>query len=338
MSTNKASQEQNLIKRGRYALYDPETGKPRTFMRTTNLCKALDDQSGLIDWTARHVAKGMSLNDSDHLLIAAAQTSVDDRGGMDKIWQEAKKLAGGSRAADDGTTIHHLTEAVDRGEDPRIPVKWKGHIERYLKLIDEGPLEIVPEYIERVTVNLETGTAGTFDRLCRVKRDTTVAFPNGKTVELREGEYVILDVKSSKALMYSQVSFSIQFACYANSKYVFDTETEEFSELPPINTQVAFVAWIPSTKTEAELVAVDIEQGWEYAKFAVTVKKIQGYKKLLSPVLVLKHEDPDTFEYRVKHASSKEELSALWKEANESGMWNDSLSAMGKNRLRELEA
>src|SRR5690606_21460281 len=101
---------------------------------------------------------------------------------------------------------------------------------------------------------------------------------------------------------------------------------------------VAFVAWIPSTKTEAELVAVDIEQGWEYAKFAVTVKKIQGYKKLLSPVLVLKHEDPDTFEYRVKHASSKEELSALWKEANESGMWNDSLSAMGKNRLRELEA
>src|SRR5690606_3320628 len=112
----------------------------------------------------RHVAKGMSLNDSDHLLIAAAQTSVDDRGGMDKIWQEAKKLAGGSRAADDGTTIHHLTEAVDRGEDPRIPVKWKGHIERYQKLMEDGPLEILPEYIERVTVNLETGTAGTFDR------------------------------------------------------------------------------------------------------------------------------------------------------------------------------
>lgn len=331
----KQDQEQSLIKRGRYALYDPETGKPRTFMRTTRLCRALDDQEGLIGWTARFVAKGMTQGD-DLLTRAASLDPSRDRGPMDRVWQEAKHIAGGSQAAEDGTTLHALSEAVDRGEDPEIPVKWRGHIERYRRLMDDGPLEIVPEFIERVTVNLETGTAGTFDRLCRVKRDTTVAFPNGKTVELKQGEYVVVDVKSSKSLMYSQVSFSIQFACYANSKWVFDTETETFSRLPEINTQVAFVAWIPSTKTDAELVAVDIEQGWEYAKLAVTVKKIQGYKKLLSPVLALKYEDPGTFEYRIKNARSKAELSLIWTEANGSGAWTPELDAMGRNRLRVI--
>lgn len=334
----KEDQEKSLIKRGRYALYNPETGKPATFQRTTNFAKLLDDQSGLIDWTARLVAKGMSHEDADHLLVSASHTSTDDRGAMDRIWQAAKKLAGGNQASEDGSTLHALSEAIDRGENPRIPIKWRGHMERYVKLMEEGPLEILPEYIERVVVNTLVGTAGTFDRLCRVKRDITIAFPSGKTVELKQGEYVIVDVKSSKSLVYSQVSFSIQFACYAYSKYLFNTETEKYEELPEINKQVAFVVWIPSTKTDGELVAVDIEEGWVNAQECIRVRERRNFKKLLSPVLTLTpEEDPDTYAARIKRARSRAELNDIWAEANGVGAWNKELEALGKNRLREIQ-
>lgn len=333
---SKDNQEKNLIKRGRYALYNPETGKPATFQRVTNFAKLLDDQSGLIDWTARHVAKGMSHEEADLLLLEAGNTDVNDRGAMDRVWQAAKKLAGGSRAAEDGTTIHGLTEAVDRGEEPEVPVKWRGHLQRYQRLMEEGPLQVLPEYIERVVVNTLLGTAGTFDRLCRVKRDTTVTFPSGKTVELREGENVIVDVKTSKALQFSQVSFSIQFACYAHSKYLFNTETEVYEELPEINKEAAFVVWIPSTKSDAELVAVDLERGWDNAQECLRVRERRNFKKLLSTVTSLKEEDPETFASRIRNARSREELSAIWNEANSLGMWNKELEAAGKNRLREI--
>lgn len=333
----KKDQEQNLIKRGRYALYNPETGKPATFQRVTRFAGTFDDKEGLIGWTAQRVAKGMAHEDADHLLIQAANTSVDDRGAMDRIWQAAKKLAGGDKAAEDGTTIHHLTESLDRGEEGRIPAKWRGHIERYKQLIEQGPLEIVPEYIERVVVNTQVGTAGTFDRLCRVKRDTTVAFPSGKTVELKAGEWVVLDVKSSKSLYYSQLGFSIQFACYANSKYLFNTETERYEDLPEINKQVAFIAWIPSTKQDGELVAVDIETGWEAAQEAVKIRKFRNNKKLTAQTLVLgQDQGDDTFAGRIKAAKSRDELNEVWREANSVGAWSPALEALGKNRISEL--
>lgn len=334
----KKDQEKNLIKRGRYALYNPETGKPATFQRVTNFCKLLEDQSGLIGWTAQRVAKGMAHEDADHLLVEAAAASPDDRNTLERIWQAAKKLGGGDKAAEDGTTIHHLTEGLDRGEEIRIPAKWRGHIARYQQLIEEGPLEVLPDYIERVVVNTLVGTAGTFDRLCRVKRDTTVAFPSGKTVELKQGEYVILDVKTSKSLYYSQLSFGIQFACYAHSKYLFNVETEKYEELPEINKQVAFIAWLPSTKGDGELVAVDIEAGWEAAQECIRVRALRGNKKMTAQVLILgQDEDPETFAGRIKAARSKDELNAIWADANSVGAWTRELEALGRNRISELQ-
>lgn len=333
---SKENQEQSLIQRGRYALTNPDTGKPARYTRVTKFADALEDKENLIGWIARHVAKGMS--ESDDLLIQASRLDVNnDRGPLDRIWNEAKKLAGGDRAADDGTTIHALTEAIDRGEDPRIPVKWKGHLQRYQELVSSGPLQVVPEYIERVTCVPELGVAGTFDRLMRVKRDTTVTFPTGKTVELKKGELVVADVKTSKTLQYSQLKFATQFACYSRARHAWVPDKKTWESLPEINQYAAFILWLPSTKTDAEIVAVDIEAGWEAALECKRVREMRNSKKLIQSVFSATPEsDPDSYAARIKKASTRGELSSIWSEANENRMWTPELRMLGENRLKEL--
>ena len=334
---SKQNQESSLIERGRYKLTDPETGKPARYTRVTKFADTLEDKENLIGWIARHVVKGMA--DSDDLLVKAASLDVNsDRGLLDKIWNEAKRIAGGNQASDDGTLIHALTEAIDRGENPRIPVKWKGHLQRYQMLIDDGPLEIVPEYIERVTCVPELGVAGTFDRLCRLKRDVTVEFPSGKVVHLKKGELVVGDVKTSKSLVYSQLKFAVQFACYSRARHVWIPEEGDWEPLPEINQNVAFILWVPSTKTEAEIVAVDLEAGWEAALQCKRVREMRNSKKLVQTVFAPKIDDPDSYASRIKNASSKQELSAIYQEANENRMWTPELKTLGMNRLKELES
>lgn len=335
---SKENQERELIKRGRYALTNPDTGKPATFQRVTKFCSATQDESGLIDWVARYVAKGVG--DHDDLAFRAASASIDDRGELNRVAQEAKQRAGGNQASDDGTLLHKLTEAVDRGENPRVPAKWKGHIQRYRELVDNGPLEVVTDYIERVVCVPELGVAGTFDRLMRVKRDVTVAFPSGRTAELREGELVVVDVKSSKQLELSALKFATQFSIYSRARHVWNVAEEDWDPLPEVNQDVAFIYWIPSTKTQAEIVAVDINAGWEAALECKRIIEMRrGNKKLIQSVYAAATgEDPGSFSYQIRNAVSKEELSAIWREANDARLWNKQLEALGKNRLRELES
>ena len=334
---SKQNQEKDLISRGRYDLTDPATGKRKLYTRVTKFADTLEDKENLIGWIARHVVKGMA--DSDDLLVKAASLDVSsDRGPLDRIWNEAKKIAGGNQASDDGTLIHALTEAIDRGEDPRIPVKWRGHLQRYQQLVNDGPLEIVPEYIERVTCVPELGVAGTFDRLMRVRRDTVVTFPSGKSFEVKEGELVVADVKTSKSLEFSQLKFAIQFACYSRARHAWVPEESDWEPLPEINQNVAFILWVPSTKTEAEIVAVDLEAGWEAALECLRVRSMRNSKKLIQSVYAPVVDDSDTFAARIKRAETKQELSAIWKEANANRMWTPELDTLGKNRAKELES
>lgn len=333
---SKDQQEKSLIQRGRYVLTDPFTGRPARYTRVTKFADALEDKENLISWIARHVAKGMS--ESDDLLIQASRLDVDnDRGPLDRIWNEAKRIAGGNRAADDGTTIHGLTEAHDRGEDQRIPVKWRGHLQRYQDLVDGGPFEIDPEFIERVTCVPELGVAGTFDRLARVKKDTVITFPSGKVFVLKKGEYVVVDVKTSKTLIYSQLKFAIQFACYSRARHAWVPDEEKWEDLPEINQNVAFVVWLPSTKHDAEIVAVDIDAGWEAALECKRVREMRNSKKLIQTVFTATpSDDPDSYASRLKRAMSREELSEIFREANTNRMWTPELRMIGENRLKEI--
>lgn len=336
-----ASGKEPEIKRdsfGRYRL--PTPGDPKatvkSWTRVTTFAKVLDDTNNLQKWMGRMIVKGLA--DDDTLIVEAQDTSIDDFNKLNRIADKAKDNAGANDAASNGTAIHTLTERIDRGENPRIPAKWKKHLEGYKRLKEMSGLEFPPEYIERVVVVPELQVAGTFDRVCIVKQDMTVEV-GGKLIKLKKGEAVVGDVKSNKRLDYAQLSIAVQLATYSRAKSVWNLRKEEWEDLPPLNQKVGFIFHLPSDTGDARLYAIDLERGWEAALVCKKVRELRGYKDLVEVIdepINPFGDEGNNWPLMIDNAQSRQELSLIWKQASSVGEWTPELEARGRSRMKEL--
>lgn len=330
---------------GRYRLYVPgdETRTPKSFQRATTFAKACDETSNLMKWMNRMVAKGIATNDD--LLIAAADTDLEDKRSFDRICEAAKKAAGANDAADNGTAIHTLTERYDRGE--KIPrTRFSEHLEGYKRIVDNLPIEIPSNMIERVVVLPDLMVAGTFDRLVRFTEDYTITLKEGRkkrTYTIKAGTWVICDVKSNKSMYYSQGSIAIQLALYSRARHTYNIMTEEFEELPEIDQNVALVFHIPSDTAEPALHAFDIQRGWDAVHLAQRVHAFRKDKTLAVEQPLPETGNPfgeaekvDWFE-KFSSANSRSELARFWDEAKLAGATTEELKAHGMRILNNYE-
>lgn len=324
---------------GRYRLPTPgdPKGTVKSWTRVTTFAKALDDTTNLTKWMGRMIVKGIA--DDDALIVQAQDTDISNANVLNRIAEKAKDNAGANDAASNGTAIHTLTEKEDKGETYRVPAKWKKHIDGYKRIKDESGLEFLPEFIERVVALPELGVAGTFDRLCRVKHDMNVTV-GGKNFKLTKGEFVVGDVKSNKRLDFAQLSIAVQLATYSRADSVWNLREEKWEPLPKINQHVGFIFHLPSDTGEAALYVIDLDRGWEAAQVCKTVRELRGYKDLVEQIESPQNpfgDDLDIdWEHQVLNASSRRELSLIWKQATNAGEWTPDLERLGKARLGEL--
>lgn len=336
-----ASGNEPEIKRdswGRYRLPTPgdPKGTVKSWTRVTTFAKVLDDTTNLTKWMGRMIVKGLA--DDDTLIVEAQDATLNDFAKLNKIAEKAKDNAGANDAASNGTAIHTLTERIDRGENPRVPAKWKKHLDGYKRLKELSGLEFPSQYIERVVAVPELGVAGTFDRVCIVKQDMTVDV-GGKVFSLKKGEAVVGDVKSNKRLDYAQLAIAVQLAVYSRAKAVWNLRDEVWEDLPPLNQHVGFIFHLPSDTGDAQLYAIDLDRGWEAAQVCKSVRELRGYKDLVEPVVAQTNpfgEQTEDWEQMISEARSQRELSLIWKQANAVGEWTQHLEAVGKKRLEEL--
>lgn len=322
---------------GRYRL--PTPGDPKetvkSWTRVTTFAKVLDDTTNLTKWMGRMIVKGIA--DDDALIVQAQDTDISNASALNRIADKAKDNAGANDAAASGTAVHTLTEKVDRGENPRVPAKWKKHIDGYKRLKEDSGLEFLPEFIERVVAVPELQVAGTFDRVCRVKQDMTVNV-GGKTIALKKGEYVVGDVKTNKRLDFAQLSIAVQLSAYSKATSVWNLHDEKWDPLPALNQKVGFIFHLPSDTGDAQLYAIDLERGWEAAQVCKLVRQTRGYKDLVQVVPSQNPfgSDDSDWEEMIGEANSQRELSMIWKQASSTGEWTSELELLGKRRLKEL--
>ena len=104
-------------------------------------------------------------------------------------------------AADTGTEVHALCEAIAKGEDPgRIHPDLQGYVDGWQAFITQHDPEFL--WIEQTVFSEKHGFAGTMDSLAVI-----------------DGKNVIVDIKSGKAT-YPEVA--LQLALYANADYVLE--------------------------------------------------------------------------------------------------------------------
>ena len=146
----------------------PEGGESVGYTRVSTLSKALDDLYTLMLWKQRKTAEGLLYRPDLLTRISGAIANGDPdsdtatKKNLDRICSEAMEAAGASKGASAGTAFHALTEAVDRGETPRVATADdRARLDAY-RTATEG---YTPLDAETFVVCDELRAAGSFDRL-----------------------------------------------------------------------------------------------------------------------------------------------------------------------------
>jgi hypothetical protein len=279
---------------GRYLLPDLETGRKRSWTRTTTLAKAISETGALEKWKLRTALKGIA--NAKHLLDVVEFT--DDRTELDAVAEKALQAGGAGVRAELGTELHSLTEQVDEGSLrlSDVPAEHREDVRAYVFALAEAGIEVVPAYIERIVVNTIVDVAGTFDRIVRIP----------------DGRLVIADLKTGSDLSYGWDEIEAQLAIYATAAGMYDPEAEVYEALPPVDQHEGLVFHLPVGSGRCTIHPADLENGWRYARVAYVARAARGRRRLPNPIDPTALRAAGALMDAIGTAGTRAELEALW--------------------------
>jgi len=312
----------------------PLTGKPTKFPRASGF--ALSDETILVAWKLAVAVLGVAKNRDLYALANSEPLPKEPMSfrpkGWWRPWEAIAHLgmdrAGSMSGAHEGTAFHSYREQVEAGtlavDD--VPPEWQPHIRRFLQMHEASAMSVVPEYVERLVVNLKlhNGVCGRLDNLRR----------------LPDGNLILDDTKTGKQAPAGLDEMGIQFAIYANAEWWWDPENPAANEhgyvRAPIEIRkdVATVSWVPIDDPESgRIIPIDIEWGWRAAQVCAWLKGYWNRAKrknngLELPLSALWNEDmarlagttsTEAYARRITACTTLEEISIIYLELTNIG-------------------
>lgn len=247
----------------RYLMKLPNTTKAVSVQRMTNFLLPLEDTYNLHRHDLRNCAIGIARNDDLREMVVA--TRADDKGGLDKIAEQAMEFAGGKKKARQGTARHGISEQVDTGEIglDSIPEPMRSDIAAYRRALDEAGIEVLQ--VEGYVLHDDLLVGGRFDRI--------VSF--GSTPK-------ILDIKTG-SLDWGGVKISAQLYGYAAAPLRYDPKTETCTPMIEMDLDVGLVAHVPTGQARCDLYWVDLSVGRRAFQLAGEIRVIRKLKDVFDP-------------------------------------------------------
>lgn len=347
----------------RYVLPDPAGTGRRSWTRATTLASTLTDQYAIGKWRQRKVAEGLAVDrtmlDPVPALAAEIAAAGDDwkdaqqaKRELDAICAGAASLAGADDGADAGSDLHTLTEWYDVGRAYEVigaaTTEMTNDLVAYAEALRDASIVCPPEYVERIVINTEVDSAGTFDRLVRVPGVDRL---------------VVADLKTQKSLAFGFLSMCLQLAEYAHAQFIVDPDTGELAPMPEVETEWGLVMHLPVGSQTCTLYRIDLVTGWHAALVAHEVRRLRSLSKQLgapyephdggrrtehpTPELTagsvpVEHPHPevtppgDRLMYLIRVAQHPAALIGLWESASARGEWTDAHTAAARARKAEL--
>jgi hypothetical protein len=297
---------------GRPLVVPPEGGKRAPYRRTTTFAGALEDTYALQLWKQRQTAIGMSQRPD--LVLAAAATDPADKERLNEIAEKATEAALASAAATTGTSLHALTERLDRGQKLGVvPEPYGADVKAY----EKATAGIEWTDIETFRVLDGWRVAGTADRIGCIN-----------------GTLVVADIKTGSVEFPHKMA--MQLACYARSlPYDIATDTRGPAERG-LNLDYGVIIHLPAGEGRCQLHRVDIAKGWQACLLAKKVWDWRAVKGLLEPIDETTSSAP-TFVDLAAAADTLEELREVWRKANREGAATEEFLAACHARKKQLE-
>jgi hypothetical protein len=254
--------------------YRPDRKSPTNataYTRISTLAEALDDKSGLLDWSACNAAIGVVRDPAIYAQIAHLTSAHRDPWSIPEAKQQlkplvarAQQIAGCDDAAGLGTAFHGLTELVDSGIVPEfVPPPLRPWLDAYSKAME--PWEVLDSEVF-VAVD-ELPSAGSMDRLLRHRRT---------------GRVVAADIKTGQRDPEYPLKPTLQVAMYARGVR-YDQQTGTRTPLhADLDLDHGLLIHVPIRTGEprAALYPLDLAEGWALAQVAVRVRAARRMPKL----------------------------------------------------------
>lgn len=296
-----------------------------SYRRTTTFVGCLEDTYNLMAWKNRQVAIG--LGQRPDLVLAAASSDPDDKKRFNEITEKACEHALSSASATTGTSLHALTERLDRGQKlGHVPDPYGADLKAY----EKATTGIEFTSIEAFRVHDEWKVAGTTDR---------VGYYNGRLT--------IMDIKTGSIDFPHKMA--MQLAMYARST-PYDIGTDKRGTDPaPIDLNTGIIIHLPAGQGVCDLYEIDIAKGWGACLIAQQVWAWRGEKHLTHKVdqereTVWEKSNAPTrlgdsgWVQLATIAATVDRLRDLWKQAAQAGALTEDFRAAARKRSEQLAA
>lgn len=220
--------------------------------------KFLTDSWSLDQWVKRTIIKGAGLR-PDLAQMAGPLDLAEDKDELNAIADEASTAGGRDAAANRGTAVHTLLERLLTGQPCDTPPDLADDIEAIRRCLAENGVALYGDWCERFVINYEVPAAGSPDAY------VTSHVADGITV---------LDLKTGgDPRAYSRlIEYSTQLSIYAGASHAWDGTGTPLVETPELNTGVGLILWAPAGTGRAELIGVDLDEGWRLVELACEVR------------------------------------------------------------------
>lgn len=253
---------------GQRRMPHPETGKMTWFTRASGWGGSIADDSILTEWKIAFATLGTAKNEDLYAKANSLPEPDETIELREKGWwmpwaaigHEAMDRAGAKVGAHLGTAFHSWREQFEAGKITMkdIPEKWRPHMRAFLRIHKASGIAFEGESVERLVVNLDlhNGVCGRLDNLRR----------------LHTGDLIVDDTKTGKAAPMGLDEIAVQLAVYAYARHHYlpdhDDQLYGYIDAPEeIRKDVATITWIPINNPDAaEIIPIDIAEGWEAAK------------------------------------------------------------------------
>lgn len=248
---------------------------PAAYTTVSALIDVLDDNSWLEGWRQRQILRALVLDWDDkdgsaskyhgpHLwdrlrgVVRRNQGDDDPAYLLNPIIWDAFKVTDTGQWARRGTTLHSLTEYVDRGEE--LPEGTSDSDRRDIAAYSAAmeQLGAEPVLVERKLVNDEFRARGRLDRGLMVK------LPGFAAPRLLVG-----DIKTGD-IMKGNGKLSMQLAAYANGHGYDPRRPTERVELG-LDREIGLLIHLPSGEGRCDIYPIDIEAGYGALRLARAV-------------------------------------------------------------------
>lgn len=303
---------------GRPLVIPLDGGKPVAYTRCTTFVDCLDDKTALTKWKQRMVALGLASRPD--LMLGVTATNPDDKRALDKFCEDAMEAAQAHAKATTGTALHALTERIDRGQEVGvIPDAYKADLDAYV----EATKCLTATHIEEFCVLDQLRIGGTPDRVVKY---------NGKRY--------IADIKTG-SIEWGALKIAMQLAVYARSS-LYDHETGQ-RDTHGAELDRGLIIHLPAGEGRAELVWVDLLEGWNAVRVAKDVRAKRNLKygdlcaPFNAPLEVVPDPEPDPepdLLGLIAICKSADDVRLLW--SQNSTLWRDEHTAAAKARIAEL--